>query len=229
MPDLIQDIHFELTRKRVKYMRVRVCPPDGLITVSAPLWVPLADIRKFVLEKADWIEKHQAKVRARPKPKQLRYRDGEIHHFYGKAYALRLYEAQRKERVVRFGDELEMYIKPGATRQRREQLLDAFYRKQLLDAIPDLIAKYEPRMNVEVREFNVRKMRTRWGSCNIKAKRIWLSLELAKKPRECLEYVVVHEMVHLLEASHNARFWRLVERFMPDWEEKKQRLNARVD
>ncbi len=226
MNDLFYSHNIELTRKRVKYLRIRICPPDGAIKVSAPRHASLAEIRAFLREKSDWIEAQQARVRALPKPKTLRFREGEMHQVFGKACALRIIETPRgRERVQLRHRILELYCKPGTTRDHRAALVEAWQRDQLKQMIPAIIARYKRRMGVEVREFRVRKMKSRWGSCNIRAKRVWLSLELASKPPECLEYVVVHEMAHLLEASHNRRFWRLVEAYMPGWREWRNLLN----
>lgn len=215
----------ELTRKRVKYLRIRVCPPDGQVKISAPHRMPLATIQNFLQEKQSWIEKQQTKIRAR-KPKPFKtYREGELHYFWGQSFPIKIVETTSKSRVEIKSDALELHLKPETDKAKREALLDDWYRQQLKQRIPELIEKYEPRMGVQVKEFNVKKMKTRWGSCNPRAQRIWLSLELAQKPIECLEYVVVHEMVHILEASHNKRFWGLVEEFLPDWQSAKGKLS----
>ena len=225
MPNLIQDNSYELTRKRVKYLRIKVCPPDGLVKISAPHRVPLATIENFVREKLGWIAKQQARIRARKPTPPKTFEAGEIHHFLGELYPLSIIEAMAQAKVVLATDAIEIYQRPGSTKEKREALLEDWYRQQLKQRIPALIEKYEPQMDVQVKEFNVKKMKTRWGSCNTRAKRIWLSLALAKKPAECLEYVVVHEMVHLLEASHNKRFWGLVEAYFPDWQTAKSLLS----
>lgn len=188
--------------------------------------MPQATIENFLREKQDWIDKQQARVRAR-KPKPVKtFEEGETHYFWGQAYPLRIIDGSSKPKVQPEPDALVIYLKKGANKAKREALLDDWYRQQLKQKIPEFIQKYEPRMSVQVKEFNVKKMKTRWGSCNPRARRIWLSLELAQKPIECLEYVVVHEMVHLLEASHSKRFWGLVAEFLPDWRVAKCRLNS---
>lgn len=216
----------ELTRKRVKYLRIRVCPPDGQIKISAPYRMPLVTIENFVREKQGWIDKQQAKIRARkPKPAKT-YEEGEVHYLWGNPYVLRIVETNAPASVQLRSETMELAIRPDSSKEKREAALDAWYREQLKLKIPEFIQKYEPRMGVQVKEFNVKKMKTRWGSCNPRAQRIWLSLELTQKPVECLEYVVVHEMVHLLEASHNKRFWGLVEEFLPGWTTAKYSLNS---
>lgn len=223
--ELNHELPIELTRKRVKYLRIRVCPPDGRVKISAPHRMPLATIENFVREKQGWIDKQQVRIRAR-KPKPLKtYADGEVHYLWGKPYVLRIVETSAPCSVQLRSETMELSIRPRSSKEKREAALDAWYRKQLKLKIPEFIQKYEPQMGVRVKEFNVKKMKTRWGSCNPRAQRIWLSLELAQKPLECLEYVVVHEMVHLLEASHNKRFWGLVEEFLPDWRKQKVFLN----
>ncbi len=211
----------------MKYLRLRVCPPDGVVKISAPHGVSMAQINQFVTEKAAWITEQQVKVRARPKLRVMRYQNGEIHQVFGKDYPLSILPTRGRERVQRRDGLLEIHCHPSATRDRRKALLDSWYRERLQRAIPKFIDKHEARMGVRVKEFRIRKMKTRWGSCNIQKKRIWLSLELASKPLKCLEYVVVHEMVHLLEASHNKRFQNLMSKYLPDWRERKEQLNMR--
>lgn len=221
----MNSLELELTRKHVKYLRIRVCPPDGRVKISAPHRMPLATIENFVREKQGWIEKQQARIRARkPKPAKT-YEEGEVHYLWGNPYVLRIVETSATGSVQLKLETIELAIRPGSSKEKREAALNAWYREQLKQRIPEFIRKYEPQMGVQVKEFNVKKMKTRWGSCNPRAQRIWLSLELAQKPIECLEYVVVHEMVHLLEASHNKRFWGLVGQFMPQWEENKEKLS----
>jgi predicted metal-dependent hydrolase len=225
MSELVHDLPIELTRKRVKYLRIRVCPPDGRVKISAPHYMPLATIESFVREKQGWIEKQQAKIRARkPKPAKT-FEEGEIHYFWGQSYPLQIIESNAPPKVELTAGVIDLYLRPGSTKAKREALLDDWYRQRLKQRISEFIQKYEPQMGVTVSEFNVKKMKTRWGSCNPRARRIWLSLELAHKPEECLEYVVVHEMVHLLEASHNKRFWGFVEAFMPEWAASKEKLS----
>lgn len=183
-------------------------------------------IENFVREKQGWIDKQQAKIRAR-KPKLAKtYEDGEVHYLWGNPFVLRIVETNAPASVQLSSETIELAMRPGSSKEKREAALGAWYREQLKLKIPEFIQKYESQMGVQVREFNVKKMKTRWGSCNPRAQRIWLSLELAQKPIECLEYVVVHEMVHLLEASHNKRFWGLVEDFLPEWTTAKCRLNS---
>ncbi len=150
---------------------------------------------------------------------------GEIHYVWGEPYCINIHEHYGLPRVWTDNQILEMRIRPGTGRDKRISILEDWYRQQLKQQIPPLISLWEPLIGVSIGEWGVKKMKTRWGSCNIKAGRIWLNLELAKKPQKCLEYIVVHEMTHLLERYHNGRFKKLMDTFMPDWRIYKDILN----
>ena len=152
---------------------------------------------------------------------------GESHYFQGRRYRLNVVEYDCPPAVhIANNTTLELRVRPGADRAKRLGVLEDWYRKHLRTDIPELVARWEPVMGMQVAESRIRKMKTRWGSCNTQARRIWLNLELAKKPRTCLEYVVVHEMVHLLEQKHSVRFRELMNQFMPDWRMRKDELNS---
>lgn len=204
-----------VSRKEIKNIYLKVNSRSKKIRISAPKHISDNKIESFVRSKCDWIEKQLAKkVKV---PTKLNYIDGEEHYFNGRKYKLKIVEQKGAQKVLVTEDELILYTKLNSTRQKREKLLQEWYRAYLKENIPKIIDKYEDIMEVEVKEFGVKKMRTRWGTCNIKAKRIWLSLELAKKSEGCLEMVVVHEMVHLLERLHTKRFYVLMSLFMPNW------------
>ncbi|MGB5541414.1 MAG: SprT family zinc-dependent metalloprotease [Gammaproteobacteria bacterium] len=223
LPD---DIAVEITRKDIRTLRLSVHAPDGRVKVSAPVAMPEAFISAFVLDRLGWIRKHQLRLAARHEQPACRYADGEHHWFSGRRYVLKVIERQAPARVALGDDSLVLQVRPGASAEQRRALLDAWYRRYLKAALPSLIAGHQPRMGVQVQAFGVKRMKTRWGSCNPRARRIWLNLELARAPSECLEYVVVHEMVHLLERRHNTRFHALMDRFLPGWREHKDRLNS---
>jgi len=149
----------------------------------------------------------------------------ESHYYCGKRYLLEIIEQKKPPCVVLKYNTIEMHVRPSASYEKKKAVLDGWYRQQLKEAIPSLIEKYEVKMGVEVAEFGIKKMRTRWGTCNINARRIWLNLELAKKPPECLEYIVVHEMVHLLERKHNDRYRAFMDLYLPMWRIVKEELN----
>ena len=207
---LIGDFEVEIVRKAVRHLRLSVRPPHGSLRVTAPLRTPEATIREVVLQKQAWIRKHQATCLAREQPEPLRYISGETHYVQGQAYRLQVHEQPGRAQVLLAAGEL--------------QLLARWHRAQLQALLPALLAKWEPVVGVQVAEWGIKQMKTRWGTCSIRARRIWLSLELSKWPLPCLEYVVVHELVHLHERLHTARFWGLVGQAMPGWQAPHQAL-----
>ncbi len=221
----IAGVEIALTQKRIRNLHLRICSPDGEVRVSAPIRYGLERVQEFVLQKIDWIKKSQIRIRKlRDEGKILlpkKLISGEEHYFFGEKFRLELIKNSDKNRVVlsSLKDEnvIELHVKGQSNLAKRQKVLDDFYRKHLKEIIPDLIAKYEEKMGVKVAEFGVKKMKTRWGTCNVSARRIWLSLELGKKSVKYLESTVVHEMVHLLERKHSKRFYDLMDRFMPEW------------
>lgn len=222
----IDGIQVEVVRKRVRHLRLSVSPPTGRVRVSVPLHVYDAEVRSLVLARLDWIRKHQARFTALPPASAYKMVSGEGHYYLGQCYPLRVIEAQARPRVVLNGNAtLELYARPGSDTVRRAAILDGWYRQQLKGLLPEIITRWQAVMGVEAADWRIKKMKTRWGSCNRNAHRIWLNLELAKKPPRCLEYVVVHELTHLLERRHNARFKALMDRFLPHWRVHKAELN----
>ncbi len=213
----IEGIPILLLQKRIKNLHLRILPPTGEVRVSAPVRVSLVQIKKFLEQRIDWIREKQLEVKNRKIILPPKFISGETHDFFGESFKLKVVENARSNALVVKEDVLEMHLKNTATIQQRKKILDEFYRGNLTTKIPDLVVKYEKKMNVKVAEFRVKKMTTRWGTCNVKARRIWLSLELAKKPLECLEFIVAHEMTHLFERKHNKKFYALMDRFFPEW------------
>lgn len=214
-----------ITRKRVKRLNVRVCAPAGEVRVSAPLWMPEADIHAFLRQQRDWIERAQLRQRQRHLADHVRMTDGEQHRFLGHAYPLRLYRTAAKPSLCWQQDALHMQVTESMHATQRLQLLQQWYRAQLQAMLPDLLRRWQPLVGAEAAECRIKQMQTRWGSCNPRARRIWLSLELIKQPQACIDYVMVHELVHLHEASHNHRFRALMDQCMPDWRQRRQQLN----
>lgn len=209
----------ELVRKRIKNINLSVRGQEGRVRVSAPLRTSEREIRRFVESRLDWIRQHQTRLAALPEAQTLQYKNGELHVFLGRSYRLQVDEQSPRAAAARLNgdDVLQLQVPRRASAAQRQALLEAWYREQLCLLIPPLIARYEPIMGVRVAEWRIRKMKTRWGTCNIKARRIWINLELAKLPPDCLEHIVVHEMVHLLERGHNTRFYGFMDQFLPDW------------
>ncbi len=214
-------------RKNVKNLNLRVYPADHRVRISVPRRIAEAEIRRFIQAKLPWIKKHLANYRRKPKLQPKKFITGELHPVWGKDLELIVVEKNKPPRVLVGGDKLKLYIRPGTDQQKRASVLKEWYRQELKQRIPKLIEKWESQMGVKVEEFGVKQMKTRWGTCNIRAHRIWLNLELAKKRPELLEYVVVHEMVHLLERLHNKRFYGFMSHFLPNWKSLKDELNGK--
>lgn len=215
---------FDVWRKNIKSIRITVLPPLGNIKVTASRRIPLDKITDFISSRLIWIKKHQKRIRSHKGELPKKYKAGEKHSFFGEKFMLKVIETDEKPELQIRGRNMYLYIKPKATKLERQKIIEDFYRLHLKKETAKLIAKYEPKMRVRVKEFGVKKMKTRWGTCNPAAKRIWLSLELAKKSKECLEHIVVHEMVHLLEASHNKRFYEYMDKFFPKWQKTKEEM-----
>lgn len=212
----IEDLEIEVIHKRIKNIHLRVYPPEGRIKVSVPPYTSRKFLLSFLHSKTEWIRKQKRKIGTERETLHKEFVQGEPHYYQGREYTLDVRDSSHPSVEIE-GNSLVISLRPGHDRIKREKLLDDWMRQQLKEQIPPIIRRYETIMGVEVNFFGVKKMKTRWGSCNIRAGRIWLNLELAKKDPLWLESVVVHEMVHLLEASHNKRFYTLMDKYFPRW------------
>ena len=219
-------IAVEVVRKNIKNLYVGVYPPNGRVRVSAPLRIDKDTIRMAVISRLGWIRRKQEDFIRRERSSQREFITGESHYFEGRPYRLDVIE-QNAPPVVRLLDNstIVLGVRRDADRNRRADVLQRWYRDQLRERLPAVVDKWERKIGVRVSEVRIRKMKTRWGTCNRRAKRIWLNLELMKKPASCLEYVVVHELVHLIERRHNNRFHGLMDKHMPQWREHRDELN----
>ncbi len=217
-------IELELVVKPIKRINLRVSPPDGRVRVSVPRGTPRAAIDAAVRERSAWIARHQQRFRALPQPAPALCVTGEVHYFRGEPYRLELRPGAPRRVTLEEG-RLVMGIGPDCDRPAREKRLENWYRRQLSEALPDLLATWAPRFGVPAPDTGIKRMRTRWGSCNPRARRIWLNVALVRRRPELLEYVVVHELAHLLVADHGPRFRALMTRHMPHW----RRLDAELD
>lgn len=221
----IDNLLIEVVRKRIRNFYVRIYP-DGRVRVTSSVFTTDAFIRSYISKKMPWIQRKLKQFAQSPKPSSLQMKEGELHYFLGKPYALQLREFYKD---VKRDDETGcLYMPFGHTSQLKE-ILDEWYKSELNTLLPPLIEKWEKIIAVKAHRWSIKKMRTRWGSCNIQKKRISLNLELVKKPLACLEYVLVHELVHLHERLHNKRFWALMDKFLPDWRERDKQLLGRLD
>ena len=215
---LIDDILAEVVRKPVRQLRLSIRPPQGSLRITAPLRTTEATIREVVLRKQSWIRKHQAAFRQRIPAPALHYQTGETHYYQGQALRLCVHEQAGRAQVRLLAGELHLHVPLGATAEQRALVLARWRRAQLQTQVPALLAKWEPVVGAQAAAWGIKQMKTRWGTCSIRARRIWLSLELSQWPVACLEYVVVHELTHLHERLHNARFWHLLGQAMPEWQ-----------
>ncbi len=220
-------IPVEVVRKNIKHLYVGVYPPGGRVRVSAPLRIDKDAIRLAVISRLGWIRKRQAQFEHQERQSEREYVSGESHYFEGRRYRLDVIEQNSPPAVLRLNNNtIILSVRPGSDHVKREKVLDIWYRSQLRDRLPLLVDKWEKKIGVKVKEIRIRKMKTRWGTCNRRARRIWLNLELMKKPATCLEYVVVHELVHLIERKHNNRFRNLMDKHLPQWRKHKDELNS---
>jgi predicted metal-dependent hydrolase len=223
---VISGITVQVIRKDIKNLHLGVYPPDGRVRVAAPLRVDDEAVRLAVISRLAWIKRQQAKFSGQERQSAREYVSRESHYYLGDRYLLNvIYQDSPPNVLIRNKGTIDLVVRGGSDTTQRERVLLAWYRKQLKQMIPPLIAKWEAIMGVQVAEWGVKEMKTRWGTCNPEARRIWLNLELIKKPANCLEYIIVHEMVHLLERQHGDRFVATMDAFMPQWRQRREELN----
>ncbi|MCM8599616.1 MAG: M48 family metallopeptidase [Candidatus Accumulibacter sp.] len=221
----VSGIKVEVVRKDIKNLHLGVYPPHGRVRVAAPLVISDDAVRLAVIDKLGWIRRQKASFAAQPRQSQREMVNGESHYFLGQRYRLRVHERDAPARVaVRGIASLDLFVRSGTTADQREAVLLRWHREQLRALIPPLLEKWQPMLGVQVADWGIRKMKTKWGSCNPASRRVWFNLELAKKPVQCLEYIVVHELVHLLERHHNDRFAGLIEAHLPQWRQYREML-----
>lgn len=222
----VSEVVIDVVRKNIKNLHLAVYPPDGRVRIATPLNLDDESVRLFAISKLAWIKKHQKNLQSQERESPREFVSGESHYFQGKPYLLNVIYYPGSPKVeVRNNTYIDLYLREGSNEAKRQQVMMSWYRQQLKQEIPPLIAKWEKNIGVTVNEWGVKLMKTKWGTCNIEAKRIWLNLELAKKDKQCLEYVVVHEIIHLLERNHGDRFVALMNKFLPNWKLYKDELN----
>ncbi|OGT34154.1 MAG: metal-dependent hydrolase [Gammaproteobacteria bacterium RBG_16_51_14] len=222
----VRGLAVQIVRKDIKNLHLGVYPPNGRVRVAVPLGVNNHAVQLAVIGKLGWIKRKRAMFATQERQSPREYVTGESHYFLGQRYRLNVVTRDGTAAVViRNNRTIDLFVRKGSDTAYRERVFLAWYRRQLKKMIPSLIQKWEVIVGVKVREWCVKKMKTKWGSCNGKAHRIWLNLELAKKSVQCLEYILVHEMVHILERHHNDRFKLLMDEFMPQWRLHRDELN----
>ena len=223
---VVSGTSIEVVRKDIKNLHIGVYPPGGRVRVATPLRLDDDALQAAVISRLGWIRRKQSEFEQQDRQSKREFVSGESHYYSGRRYRLDVIEREGRPTVRLLNNtRLAILVRPGTDRDTREGLLHRWYRRRLRDRLPALLKKWEPKVGVQVAEVRIRKMKTRWGTCNKTASRIWLNLELVKKPASCLEYIIVHEMAHLIESGHNERFRDLMDRFMPQWRVNRDRLN----
>ncbi len=221
----IGSLEMQLLRKPIKNLHISVLPPDGRIRVSAPEKMTDTAVRMAVISRIPWIKKQQNDFAKQPRQSNRQMVNGECHYLWGKRYRLDVIERSGKHEIDVSSGKIQLHVSPTTSQENRALVLSEFYRQTLKERISRLLPHWQKELGIAPTAWGVKKMKTKWGSCNIEARRIWLNLELAKMPPECLEFVLVHELVHLLERKHNDRFKALMGTHLPDWRERRDRLN----
>jgi len=224
----VSDITVDVIRKDIKNIHLTIYPPNGRIKVSVPLKVDDESLRLFIVSKMGWIKKKLKELADQDRQSIRKYVSGENHYYWGKRYILNVIFQKAplaNKVVIRNKKYLDLYIRENSSQQIRKNALYSWYRSELKKEIPTLVAKWEKKLDVSLLDWGVRSMKTKWGTCNTIAKRIWLNLELVKKPYQCLDYIVLHEILHLIERTHSDRFNLLMEKYFPNWKSVRKELN----
>lgn len=219
-------ISIDVVFKDIKNVHLSVYPPTGRVRISAPGRMNLDTIRVFAISKLDWIKRQQIRLQGQERETPREYLDRESHYLWGKRYLLQVLEMDAAPRVQLNSGKMLLRVRPRASEDKKQAIVAQFYREQIKAAVPSLLARWVPVLGVTVDGFYVQQMKTKWGSCNPRARAIRINTELAKKPQHCLEYIIVHEMVHFLERHHGGRFVSLMDMFIPQWRLHRNELNG---
>lgn len=219
------DLTVDVVLKDIKNVHLSVYPPTGRIRISAPKRMSMDSVRAFAISKLGWIKQQQKKLREQERETKREYLDRESHFVWGERYLLKVIEQDAIPSVELKHRRMLLSVRPGTSKEKKQAIMEAWYREQIKSAVPPLIVKWEPLLGVKVERFFVQRMKTKWGGCNSAKGHIRLNTDLAKKPQNCLEYIVVHEMVHLLEPTHNVRFVALMDNHLPQWQHYRDMLN----
>ena len=220
----VRGIDIDVIYKDIKNLHIGVYPPFGRVRVAAPERLTEEAIRLAIVQRLSWIKKQQDRLRSAERQSAREMVSGESHYVWGSRLRLEIIEQPGRSKIETSGSKLRLFVPPGTEPDQRRRVLDAWYRRQLKALIPDLIPKWEPIVGKEVTGWTVRRMKTKWGSCNPKSGRISLNLELAKKHPGCLDYIIVHEMIHLRERKHGDRFTALMDDYLPNWRALRDQL-----
>ena len=219
----------DTVRKDIKNIHLGVYPPNGRIRMAVPLRTSDESIRLFVIAKTPWIKKQQKYFSKQERQTPRKYVTGETHYIFGKSYRLDVISSNELPKIdIKRKTHIKLYVKPKSTIKQREKIFENYYRSEINKIILKILKKWEKKVGVKIKEVKIKKMKTKWGTCNSKDKRIWLNLELAKKPFHCIDYVLVHELVHMKEKKHSDRFIQLLNSAYPKWQQHKNELNQGI-
>jgi predicted metal-dependent hydrolase len=221
----IGDIVIAMTRKDIKHVHLSVHPPLGRVSLVAPTRTRLEVARAYAISKIGWIREQRAKLQGQARETPRRFIERESHYLWGRRYLLSVVEEDTKPSVLLSHRSITLVVRPGSTLAKRDEVMQEWHRSLLHEAVPALIRKWEAKLGVTVSGYFLQRMKTKWGGCNHRAGNIRLNTELVKKPKDLLEYVVVHEMVHLVEPTHSERFVALLDKHYPAWREARAELN----
>ncbi len=221
----IAGIDVDVVYKQIKNLHIGVYPPMGRVRVAAPQRLDDDQVRLAVVNRLQWIKRQREQLQAADRQTIREIVTGESHYVWGNRLRLKVTERPGRAHIEVDGDRLLLYTPEGTSAERRRDVLDCWYRQQLRRAVAPVIAKWETSFDVTVPEWSIRRMKTKWGSCNRESGHIWFNVELAKKHPDSLEYLAVHEMTHLLERGHGERFVKLMDKNMPDWRARRDALN----
>ncbi|MFC7962227.1 M48 family metallopeptidase [Rhodococcoides kroppenstedtii] len=222
----IRGIDIDVIYKDIKNLHIGVYPPLGRVRVAAPNRLDDDAVRLAVIQRLPWIKRQRDKLRSAERQSEREMVTGESHYVWGVRRRLKVVERPGRAHFEIDGERLVLYVPADTPAEKRRDYLDKWYRDQLRQALPDLVAKWEQVLDVTVPKWTIRRMKTKWGSCNRETRHIWFNAELAKKHPDCLEYIVVHEMAHYFERNHGERFTSLMDRYLPDWQSRRDLLNG---
>lgn len=222
----VSGLAVQIARKEIRNLHLGVYPPNGRVRVAVPRSVSDDAVRLAVIGKLGWIKKQQARFAAQPRQTDREMVSGESHYYLGRRYRLRVVERDGRGRIVlRNRNTMELHVRRGCEAEARKRVLQRWYRDRLRELAPPIFAKWEEVLGVHAAEVGIKVMKTKWGACSVEARRIWLNLELVKKPARCLEYLIVHELAHLIERHHNDKFVLLMDRHLSQWRQHRKMLN----
>lgn len=221
----LENIEIEIVKKNIKNLNLSVNPPYGDVRLSVPKKMNDEAVKCFAISKLDWIKKQREKFKVQEKC-NIEYKSGELHCLFGKKYELKVVENNGRQFAELNGEHIILYVRKDSSLEKKEKIIQEFYREKLKSVVPEYIEKWENIIGVNIESWAVKIMKTRWGTCNTRNRKIWINLELAKKSKDCLEYIIVHELTHLLERYHNKIFYNYMDEFLPHWKNLKMELNG---